>query len=103
MDIKKLQAAIEKDAGEKISGLEESLKEMRDGKIATTYTPEQILLHSARESLRLSQRKFAVLIDTPIGTLRDWEQGRFVPPGSTMCLLKLAIKHPAIVKGLDKL
>ena len=57
-------------------------------------TPEQSLLRAARQALGLSQARFAELIDTPVATLRDWEQGRFKPPGSALVLCRIALKSP---------
>lgn len=100
MDINKIAAAIEADAGQEISGLKESLQEMQDGKAARVYTPEQLLVVDARKKLQLSQLDFAEIIDTPVATLRDWEQGRFKPPGGVMCLLRLLNKRPEILNDL---
>jgi len=94
MNIDHIAKAIEDDAGEPIEGLRESLAEMNTGKIAREYTPEQLLLQAARKVLNLSQPKFAALIETPVATVRDWEQGRFKPSGSALVLCKLAIKNP---------
>ena len=97
MNVNKVAEAIEKDTGVKLPGLKESLKEMNAGINARTYTPEQLLLREARKALKLTQPKFAKLIDTPVGTLRDWEQGRFPLPGAVKRLSKIAISHPKIV------
>jgi len=97
MNIDKIAQAIETDAGESIDGLRESLTEMTEGKIARKYTPEQLLLQKARQSLHLTQAKFAKLIGTPVTTLRDWEQGRFKPAGSALVLCKVAIKNPNVI------
>jgi len=77
-----------------IDGLRESLGEMRRGEFAGETTPERSLLRAARKALGLSQARFAELIDTPVATLRDWEQGRFKPPGSALVLCRVALKHP---------
>ena len=49
----------------------------------------------------LTQAAFAELIETPVATLRDWEQGRFAPPGGVLCLLRLIIKHPELYQELS--
>ncbi len=99
-DIETIVEAAENDEGMAIPGLRESLNEMIDDKQGRVHTPEQILVRSARDKLGLSQTKFAALIDTPVGTVRDWEQGRFTPPGGIQCLLRIALKHPDVVKEL---
>jgi putative transcriptional regulator len=98
MDIEKIAKAIEIDAGEQLPNIRESLQEMKSGKIACTHTPEQLMLRATRKKLGLSQSHFAQLICTPIGTLRDWEQGRYNPPGSVMCLIKIADKRPEVIR-----
>jgi putative transcriptional regulator len=100
MDIDKIAAAIEVDAGVEIAGLKDSLREMQLGKVAMAYTPEQLLVTTTRRNLNLSQVAFAHLIDTPLATLRDWEQGRFKPPGGVICLLRLLTKRPDVMHDL---
>ena len=98
MDVEKIAEAIENDVGEPLPDIRVSLKEMEDEKVACTHTPEQIMLRTIRKKLGLSQSNFAQLIQTPIGTLRDWEQGRYNPPGSVICLIKIANKHPEVIR-----
>ena len=56
-------------------------------------------MHQAREKAGLTQTVFAERIDTPVATLRDWEQGRFPPLGG-LCLLRLLVKHPELSREL---
>lgn len=98
MDIEKIAKAIEADAGQALPGLRDSLREEREiraGKAkGRATTPEQLLVRTARTTLGLSQAEFAARIATPVATLRDWEQGRFQPPGAVGKLLRLLIAHP---------
>ena len=48
-----------------------------------------------------AERAFAERIEAPVATLRDWEQGRFAPPGGVLCLLRLIIKHPELSQELS--
>jgi putative transcriptional regulator len=32
--------------------------------------------------------------------LRDWEQGRFAPPGAVTCLLQILNNHPELSREL---
>lgn len=100
MDIDAVARAIEADAGEPIADLRQALKEAKAGMTGRVTTPEQILLLQAREKSGLTQTLFAERIDTPVATLRDWEQGRFKPPGGVLCLLRLLIKHPELAHEL---
>jgi putative transcriptional regulator len=100
MDIDKMAKAIEKDAGIKLPDLKTSLEEVRDGQVGRSYSPEQLLLRSVRQKTGMSQAAFAALIKTPAATLRDWEQGRFQPPGGVVCLLELLDKNPDLIRDL---
>lgn len=95
MNIEKIAKAIEADAGHPLPELRQALKEARerDGRVST---PEQMLVRMARTRLNLTQSEFATRIGTPLATLRDWEQGRFAPPGAVLCLLRLLISHPEL-------
>jgi putative transcriptional regulator len=98
MNIEKIAAAIEADAGEKIPGLRDSLAEMENDERTRVHTPEQVALRDARKALGLTQDAFARLIQTPVATVRDWEQGRFSPPGSALFVARLALEHPEVVR-----
>jgi putative transcriptional regulator len=52
---------------------------------------------SLRESFRLSQVDFAVMLGISVNTLRNWEQGRRKPEGPARVLLQVAAKHPEAV------
>jgi putative transcriptional regulator len=51
-----------------------------------------------RKRTGLSQAAFARQIGVPVGTLRNWEQGRRRPDGPARVLLALLAKDPGIVK-----
>lgn len=80
--------------------LEQSLKEAEAGEGRVT-TAEQIWVRSARAKTGLTQQAFADRIDTPVATLRDWEQGRFAPPGGVLCLMRLILSHPELLRELE--
>ena len=101
MDIEKVATAIEADAGEALPDLRQALAEARDG-MGRVTTPEQILVREARKQSGLTQAAFAERIGTPLATLRDWEQGRFAPPGAVLCLLRLIVKHPELSQELSE-
>jgi putative transcriptional regulator len=81
--------------GEAVPDLRQALMEAEQG-IGRVTTPEQIFLRETRAKMGLSQKDLAQRIDTPPATLRDWEQGRFRPPGAVMCLMRLLMKHPEL-------
>ncbi|MCK2097264.1 helix-turn-helix domain-containing protein [Thauera aromatica] len=99
-DIDKIARAIEADAGEALPDLRQALAEAQAG-LGRVTTPAQMLLRQARQASGLTQQAFAERIDTPVATLRDWEQGRFAPPGGVLCLLRLIVRHPELAQELQ--
>lgn len=99
IDIETVAKAIEADAGESLPDLRQALSEAKAG-IGRVTTPEQMLVRQARQRSGLTQAAFAESIATPVATLRDWEQGRFPPPGGVVCLLRLLAKHPDLTQEL---
>jgi putative transcriptional regulator len=51
-----------------------------------------------RRFLGLSQKQFARALEISVHTLRNWEQGRRKPEGPAIALLKIAARHPRIVR-----
>jgi len=100
MDIEKVAQAIEADAGRALNDIRQGLAEMQAG-VGRITTVEQNLVRSARAKTGLSQHAFANCIKTPVATLRDWEQGRFAPPGGVVCLLNLIGNHPNLICELE--
>ena len=99
-DIEKVAQAIEADMGEALPDIRQALAEVRSGVAGRVTTPEQILVRQARQRSGLTQAAFAERIATPVATLRDWEQGRFAPPGAVACLLRLIVRHPELASEL---
>src|SRR4051812_18479740 len=55
-----------------------------------------------RRALGMSQEDFAARYHIPIGTLRDWEQGRAVPDQAARAYLTVIARDPeAVRKALD--
>lgn len=53
-----------------------------------------------RDRLGLTQEAFAARYRIPIGTLRDWEQGRKFPDATARAYLTVIARDPAVVAGL---
>jgi putative transcriptional regulator len=51
-----------------------------------------------REHLHLTQQQFAETFGLSLGTVRDWEQGRFEPDQAAKTLLKVIAWNPEAVK-----
>jgi len=49
-----------------------------------------------RQKLGLSQSAFSERYRIPIATLRDWEQGRHTPDGTTMAYLQVINREPEL-------
>ena len=96
-DIDAAVAAVEAHEGQEIPGLREGLLQAKNGQINHVHTVEQILIRTARTSAGLSQSVFAELINTPVRTLQEWEQGRATPPGAAIKLCELVLSNPKIL------
>ena len=51
-----------------------------------------------RKFVGLSQDAFAEALGISVHTLRNWEQGRRKPEGPALALLRIAARHPHIVR-----
>ena len=46
----------------------------------------------------LSQPAFALALGISVHTLRNWEQGRRMPDGPALALLRIAARHPRVLR-----
>jgi putative transcriptional regulator len=74
----------------------------RDGTVEKdeTIPAEKALVAKARAATGFSQAAFAKLLGVSVRTLQEWEQGRKVPSGAAATLLKVAARHPKVLKEL---
>jgi putative transcriptional regulator len=70
-------------------------------------TPEQLRdakrvprVKTLRRALGLTQEEFAARYQIPIGTLRDWEQGRTEPDQPARAYLKIIASDPKRVQRI---
>ena len=56
-----------------------------------------IIVTNIRRKLGVSQSKFAHIIGVSVDTLQNWEQGRRIPQGPALALLKVAENNPKAV------
>ncbi len=61
----------------------------------TTFRPADV--KAVRARLGKSQAEFALMIGVSVATLRNWEQGRRVPEGPALALLRVAERNPRAV------
>lgn len=74
----------------------------KDGTIEKdeTIPADRSIVAEARSKTGLSQEKFAALLGISPRTLRDWEHGRRNPSGAAQTLLRIAAKHPEVLREL---
>jgi len=77
-----------------------SVREMKTGRVARTTQVIVTAASEARARTGLTQGEFAELLGVSVRTLQDWEQGRRDPTGAAQTLLRVAVKHPKILRGL---
>jgi len=65
-----------------------------------TWSPERLLVIAVRKELQKTQSNFAKLLGIPVGTLRDWEQGRKQPDSAAVTLIKVAKIHPEVLEKI---
>jgi putative transcriptional regulator len=85
--------------------LRASLDELRDfvagkktGAVVHRVFPSQTDAREARHKLGLSQREFASLVGTAVGTVRKWELGTRRPSGAARTLIEVIKNEPKAVR-----
>ena len=78
----------------------EAVKQMKAKKKGRVYTPEQLLAIAARQSVNLTQKEFARLLNVSLDSVQDWEQGRRSPRGAAKTLLQVAKQHPEVLERI---
>ncbi|MFC0708874.1 helix-turn-helix domain-containing protein [Azorhizophilus paspali] len=79
----------------------ESVRQMKAGKAARATKVELTPVAEARAKVGVSQAEFAELLGVSLRTLQDWEQGRRSPSGAAKTLLRVAVKHPEVLRNLQ--
>ncbi len=64
---------------------------------ARTFHLDRLDIKRIRKGYNLTQAQFAAMLGISVRTLRNWEQGRRVPEGPAMVLLRVADKHPEAI------
>jgi predicted transcriptional regulator len=55
-------------------------------------------ISALRRFIGLTQVQFAQAMSISVHTLRNWEQGRRRPEGPAIALLRIAARHPRIIR-----
>jgi putative transcriptional regulator len=86
-----------------IDGLTDAVAHARGGIVGVRErrisVPDSIDVRAIREKLGLTQQQFAMQFGFSLATVRNWEQGTRVPPGSQRVLLTVIDKAPDVVKA----
>ena len=94
-DVSKLQRLTRLKAGlPSATRLRQALAELR----ATEYSSYV----RVRKKIGLTQEQFAATIGVKFSTYRQWEQGRRIPSGPAMSLLRLLATRPLLIHDLQK-
>lgn len=76
----------------------QSVKEMKAGHRGRVTMVELNEVAQARQSTGLSQAQFAEALQISRRTLQEWEQGRRAPSGAAKALIRIASRHPEVVR-----
>lgn len=86
-------------SGEKLGlKLLQSVREMKARKFARVTEVQLNEVAQARQNTGMSQAEFASALSISKRTLQEWEQGRRAPSGAAQALIRIARKHPRIVR-----
>jgi putative transcriptional regulator len=76
----------------------QSVREMKARNFARATEVPQNEVVEARQGTGLSQAEFASALSISKRTLQEWEQGRRSPSGAALALIRIARKHPQVVR-----
>jgi putative transcriptional regulator len=76
----------------------QSVREMKAGKFARVTQVAINEVAEARQSTGMSQAEFASALHISKRTLQEWEQGRRSPSGAAQALVRIAKRHPDVLK-----
>ena len=76
----------------------ESVRQMKARNFARVTEVAVNEVVEARQSTGMSQSEFASALSISKRTLQEWEQGRRAPSGAAQALIRIARKHPEVVR-----
>lgn len=94
------------------SAISDTVKDMIDTGLSTSFTEKEFNalginmsevevsaddIKELRSTIHLSQSVFAKLLNVSVSSVRQWEQGKRTPTGSTKVLLELLEKEPHLL------
>lgn len=78
----------------------DAILDIKAGRYGAVYQVPVSPVVEARQRASLSQAQFAALLGVSKRTLQDWERGRRQPTGAARTLLKIAERHPEVLREL---
>jgi len=78
----------------------ESVREIKAGRGKRTKVQPASPVVQARMKSGLSQSEFAAVLGVSKRTLEQWEQGRRQPTGAARTLLRIAERHPEVLRDV---
>lgn len=78
----------------------QGIRDLKAGRTGRRFTVDSFAIVRAREKSGLTQAEFAKLLGVSVRTLQDWEQGRREPNAAAQTLIKVAEKHPKVLREL---
>ena len=76
----------------------QSVREMKAGRFARVTQVAINEVVEARQSTGMSQAECASALHISKRTLQEWEQGRRSPSGAAQALVRIAKRHPDVLK-----
>ncbi|OQY58255.1 MAG: transcriptional regulator [Desulfobacteraceae bacterium 4572_88] len=91
----------------------ETIQDMMDSGLSSSFTKKELdslgvkvpdirlaqdQVKAIRKRMNLSQTVFAKMLNVSLSSVRQWEQGKRKPTGSTIVLLELLEKKPYILR-----
>ena len=76
----------------------QSVREMKAGKFGRVTRVAVNEVVQARQGTGMSQAEFALALHISKRTLQEWEQGRRSPSGAAQALVRIASRHPEVLR-----
>lgn len=93
------KAKVAGNTGEEIGlKLLQSVREMKARNFSRVTEIEVNAVVQARQSTGMSQAEFASALSISKRTLQEWEQGRRAPSGAAQALIRIAQRHPQVLR-----
>jgi putative transcriptional regulator len=98
---KPLKELLERDAKRDIwQEALDAIIDIKAGRYGAVYQVPVSPVVVARHQASLNQAQFAALLGVSKRTLQEWEQGRRQPSGAARTLIKIAERHPEVLREL---